>query len=352
MEKSSFFTSLNGDRKYKATDWAAYFANFIGNGVFPNPSSALRVNTNGDMTVSLSPGYGFINGYAYTNTSNLILTISPADAVLSRIDRVVLRCDFVNREITAKVKAGVFNSNPVPPPLQRDADAYELALCDIKIDPGIMNILQSKITDQILNSELCGIVTQTVQTIDTTELYRKLDAFIMERGEDIKHWMGESTGKWEKDFMAWFDTIKGVLGEDAAGQLANRILALEDKIENGLKADNMQMADGNSVQVNYNTLKDTVNKGQKHKLTSDNGTAQLLNAGYDLNTLTKAGVYNGEKFTNAPKGNQGWWYIEVMQHTNLNGFCYQKATSLSDFNNIRVFHRQQVGNTWGPWRLL
>nr|DAQ05226.1 MAG TPA: hypothetical protein [Caudoviricetes sp.] len=34
MEKSSFFNSVSGDRKYKAEDWASYFASFIGNGVY------------------------------------------------------------------------------------------------------------------------------------------------------------------------------------------------------------------------------------------------------------------------------------------------------------------------------
>lgn len=351
MEKSSFFTSLNGDRKYKATDWAAYFANFIGNGVFPNPSSALRVSTNGDMTVSLSPGYAFINGYAYTNTDNLILTIGPADAVLSRIDRAVLRCDFVNREITAKVKAGVFNSNPVPPPLQRDADAYELALCDIKIDPGIMNILQSKITDQVLNSELCGIVTQTVKTIDTTELFRKLDAFIEERGNDVLHWIDQSTGKWEKEFLAWFDTIKGVLDGDVAGKLTNRILALEDKLENGLKAENMQMADGNSVEKNVTDLRNDVKTVQRHKITADNGTCILLNPKHDLDLLINTGNYNGNDLVHAPNNANGWWYIEVMKHTNGNGYAYQVATSLT-LEWIKKYHRVMINGIWQPWRSL
>lgn len=40
-EKSSFFTSLNGDRKYKSSDFAEYFSTFIGNGVFPNPKQLI-----------------------------------------------------------------------------------------------------------------------------------------------------------------------------------------------------------------------------------------------------------------------------------------------------------------------
>lgn len=95
-----------------------------------------------------------------------------------------------------------------------------------------------------------------------------------------------------------------------------------------------------------------VDAGQRHKLTNDNGTSILLNAKHDLNTLLSAGKYNGNDLLHAPNDDIGWWYIEIMQHTNLNGFVYQKATSLSDFNNIRVFHREMVGNVWGDWGSL
>ncbi|MGR5876778.1 hypothetical protein ACT7C3_11385 [Bacillus pacificus] len=43
MEKFSFFGSVNGDRKYKAEDWANYFNKFITNGYFPNVASNLQV---------------------------------------------------------------------------------------------------------------------------------------------------------------------------------------------------------------------------------------------------------------------------------------------------------------------
>lgn len=99
-------------------------------------------------------------------------------------------------------------------------------------------------------------------------------------------------------------------------------------------------------------LKVNVNNVQNHKLTSDNGTAILLNIGYDLNILKDTGIYNGNKLINAPKNSDGWFYIEVVQHTHLNGYVYQKATTLSDFNDIQVFHRQMVGDTWGEWRSL
>ena len=173
-EKSSFFTSLNGDRKYKASDFAEYFKTFIGNGVFPNPSTNLQVIANGDMTLTVSQGNAWINGYMYSNTYNLILTVKNSDSSLKRIDRVVVKCDFINREIKAYIKEGVFSQNPNAPTLTRDTDAYELCIAEIQVDNGVVAIQQSKITDTRLNTEICGIVTQTVETIDTTTLFNQI----------------------------------------------------------------------------------------------------------------------------------------------------------------------------------
>lgn len=107
-----------------------------------------------------------------------------------------------------------------------------------------------------------------------------------------------------------------------------------------------------TTNANVANLKAKVDAGQNHRLTTDNGAAILLDANFDLDTLLNAGTYNGASLLHAPNDDSGWWYIEIMQHTNLNGFVYQKATSLSDFNNIKVFHREMVGNTWGDWGSL
>lgn len=244
MEKSFVFNSVNGDRRYKAEDFRNYFASFIGNGVFPNPSNQLQVFTNNNMSITITPGKGFINGAIYQNTDDLILNLDNADGVLNRIDRVVLRFDNLERSITCKIKKGDFNSSPVPKNLQRDADAFELCIAQIKINAGDVSILQSNITDTRLNNDLCGIVTQTVEKIDTTTLYNKLEAYINERGQDVDSWISKSTSTWENEFNTWFNAIKGVLSEDIAGNLANRILILENKVNNlELTANNVTVTD-------------------------------------------------------------------------------------------------------------
>ncbi|CAK7001839.1 hypothetical protein [Tissierella sp.] len=205
MEKSSFFNSINGDRKYKAEEFAAYFASFISNGIFPNPSTNLQVLSNNDMTITIKKGKAWINGYFYENTDDLILGIDNADGVLNRIDRVVVRLDKINREIKTIVKKGTFTSSPVVPELTRNADVYELGIAEIKVNKGAVSIVQLDITDTRLKLDVCG-VTNSLITVDVEII----------------------TNQFSQDFNNWFDMIKDQLGEDAAGRLQNQIGNIND----------------------------------------------------------------------------------------------------------------------------
>ena len=263
-QKSSFFNAVinNGvpDRVYKAEEFADYFSSFISNGVFPNPGTNLQVKSNSDMTVVVNPGKAWINGYYYINTDNLILSIDNADGVLKRIDRVVVRLDYIERNITCNIKKGSFASDANAPILQRDVDAYELCIAEIQIDNGVIDIQQSKITDTRLNSDLCGIVTQTINEIDTTTLYNQLQAHIEEKSIDMKTWIEEAKEyfsnwlsttqtEYNDNFNSWFDEVKGTLEGDVAGNLLVKINELEEVVNNlDLVASKVTMSDGNTVE--------------------------------------------------------------------------------------------------------
>jgi len=200
-EKYSFFNSVNGDRKYSADDWSNYFSKFLTNGYFSNVASNLQVlGNNGNMTTVVKSGAAWINGYMYQNTSDLFLTHDVADGVLNRIDRIVVQLDYVNRLMKTVIKKGTFASSPVAQSLQRDANIYEISLADVYISKGTTSILQSNITDNRLNTSLCGMVNSLI-TVDTTTV----------------------TAQMQSDFNTWFNTIKGQLSGDVAGNLQNQI---------------------------------------------------------------------------------------------------------------------------------
>lgn len=228
--RSSFFNSVNGDRRYKSNHFAEYFASFIANGIFPNPSNTLQVYEKTNMTVTVKPGKAWINGYFAINEYDYDLTLDNADGILNRIDRIVLRLDFNARSIDLSVKKGAFASAPVAPILQRDADAHELALADIYVTKGTTFIRQANIADQRLDKALCGVVHGTVSQVDTTTIFNQYSA-----------WFAETTGKTESEinqwqltvkakFDQWFASIQNILDGDVAANLAARITTLEQNL--------------------------------------------------------------------------------------------------------------------------
>ena len=255
MEKSSFFNSVSGDRKYKAEEWAEYFASFIANGVFPNPSTGLQVLADSGMAITIKTGKAWINGYFYYNTGDLSIALDTADGVLNRIDRVVVRLDLQEREISVSVKKGTYSATPTAPELQRDADAYELAIGDVLVGAGAVSITQANITDQRLNTTLCGLVVGTVGTLDTTafsaqlnawfELYQSMsatqystlvaymDALKIESDADyvaLQAWFSAYQTSANAEFQSWFDTLQNTLDENTAANLYNQITVIGERV--------------------------------------------------------------------------------------------------------------------------
>lgn len=178
MERAGFFNSVDHDRTYGAQDWASYFASFIGNGVFPNPSTGLQVTAGADgLAAVVKPGKAWINGYYYENTGDLNLTLAAADGLLKRVDRVVVQWNLLSRTVSIKVKSSNFGQTATAPELRRDAEVYELAIADIEIGAGAVKLTQGNIKDQRQNSALCGLVHGTVEQVDTEEFSAQLDAW-------------------------------------------------------------------------------------------------------------------------------------------------------------------------------
>ena len=214
-ENSGFFASVGGDRKYNMDFLARWIASIIGNGVY---DGELAVTADGSgMAVTLPAGRAWINGYHYRNDAPITLPIDNADGTLNRKDTIVLRWDVNVRSITAQVLKGTPASSPVAPTIVRSAEQYDLKVAEISIPAGTTAITQSLITDTRLDNDVCGIVTGVVQQVDTTTLYNQIQ-------DDLTRFRTSN----EADFNAWVQSIKGILGEDEAGNLLNLI---QQKIE-------------------------------------------------------------------------------------------------------------------------
>lgn len=275
MERCGFFdANLVGeeyDRVYLAAQFAAYFASFIGNGVYAEHSNQLQVVAmpTPQMQVGVEKGQGWINGYWYENTDTMYLPIEVADGVLNRIDSIVLRLGFAERNMWLMVKKGIPAVNPTAPEVTRTADYYDLQLATVSIPASSIRITQAQIQDTRMNQDVCGWVTGVVKQLDTTTLFNQFETYFQEfkennqadyeewteaqkqawlswvsgqetdftdwtdeQKEEYETWYATHINQWQSDFDTWFENIKDQLGEDAAGNLQNQIDEHEARLNN------------------------------------------------------------------------------------------------------------------------
>lgn len=181
------------------------------NGVFSSVGNGMAVSANNNMTVTVGTGGAHIEGAMYINTAPLNLTVEAANASLDRIDRVVLQFNtsVSVRSVRALIRTGTAATNPVAPELRQESNLFEIALADVYVKKGAAGISQSAITDQRLNSALCGFVVAAIpSSVDTTGLFDQYQTALNE----------------------WLDTVAAALDNTLAGNLQNQITALGTRL--------------------------------------------------------------------------------------------------------------------------
>ena len=254
-EMGLFFESVNGDRRYKVVELVAYLRPFFSDGVFPNPSTGLQVmeTSEKDMFVTVKVGDAWINGRMYRNLDDKRIRLDPSDSATTRIDRIVVGCNYKDRVITSYVKKGTPASSASAPELTRNDTLYEISLAEITIAPGAVGITQSAIKDTRLDQSKCGIVTGLVDTVDTQTLYNQLETwrqeFMQEKDTQMANWIAtfqRNMNSWkdteQQAFVDWFNGIKGQLSGDIAANLTSRVDNLEQRLNTmKLTADNVSI---------------------------------------------------------------------------------------------------------------
>ena len=199
------------DKAQDAEFFAKFFSSFLSNGVYPNPSNNMMVVESDGMNVNVNPGLILINGYF--GWEQIIRKIATeASSTLDRIDRLVARLNLETGDIDYYFVKGTPATVPTAPILNRPSsneggDIYEMSLSTVFIAKNTTSIPQHRITDTRHDSLVCGIVSQLVQTVDTSELYQQYQASL-------------------NDFLSIVETA---LGGTLAGNLQNQI---NDKPDN------------------------------------------------------------------------------------------------------------------------
>jgi hypothetical protein len=228
-----FYNSLNGDRKYDATQISSIFDGLIIDGVFASIGTCFAVKAKGGLTVDVGTGKAWFNHTWTLNDAILPLEAPPSDVLRDRIDAVVLEVDSSEsvRANSIKFVQGTPSSQPVRPTMASSETLHQYPLCYIYRAAGSTEITQADITNMV-GTEETPFVTGILQTISIDELLGQwedeFDQWFNQMKEDLlseQAFLDQWIASEQTDFLAWFNQIKGQLSTDAAGNLFNLIEA-------------------------------------------------------------------------------------------------------------------------------
>lgn len=289
---SGFFNSLNGDRKYNATQMSAIFDGLIIDGVFASIGTAFAVKAAGGLTVNVGIGKAWFDHTWTVNDSILPMTAPEAEVLLDRIDAVVLEVNGMEsvRNNTIKFVKGNPSSAPSRPTLTNEGNVHQYPLCYIYRKYGTAVINQADITPMV-GTESTPFVTGILQTISLDELLGKwqdeLDRFTDARSKEVDDWIAQE----ESDFTAWFNKMKAdlqqeqtVLDQWIASEQAD-FLAWYNQMKDQLSGD---VAGNLQLEIDKEEVKRILLVGFEDgtKEFSDDGTV-ITSTASDGRTLTK-----------------------------------------------------------------
>ena len=208
---------------YEAKDMGTYLATRT-RGVFSAESNLTVTPGENGLSVSVSPGLAWLKWSDYWGTAALqeqalTLALDTADGALKRIDAIVCRLDKVNNRAEIVVKKGAPSSAPIVVPPVRDANYDELYIATVLIGAGVISISASAITDQRLNEEYCGLMRDGVTGIPTASLHAQAQQILTELTATLDAQIVQQSS----EFDAWFEDLKGKLGEDPATALQQQV---------------------------------------------------------------------------------------------------------------------------------
>ncbi len=257
------------DRAETSELFALLFASLVSDGVLARPSTCFQVLGGVGLSVEVQPGFGMVKGHFAYNDEKMMLDIEPVPKKYSRIDRVVMRCNYLERMVEILIKTGTEAANPVPPELTRPAagDYFELCLANIRLTAGQKVITQSSITDTRPDSSVCGYITQLIDHLDTSVFFAQFEEFYKEFVEksdgsydkfvdDMKKYLAdlESSGDSklqevvdkminfeemsEQEWFDWLNSIKETLASVENGEMLVRVMELFNEMSKiGTKED-------------------------------------------------------------------------------------------------------------------
>ena len=165
---------------YDADDASGYLSTRL-SGVY-SADEDFAVTANGDLTITVSAGQAWVRPARFRGRSIIMeqpetVTLTAADTVRSRIDRLVLRYDATAKKTSLTVLTGTPDSaSPTAPEITRTTLVYDLCLADIRRPAASTAITAADITDTRADEAVCGLMRDGVTGIPTQKLVEQWQA--------------------------------------------------------------------------------------------------------------------------------------------------------------------------------
>ena len=163
---------------YDADDAAGHLATRL-SGVY-SAEEDFAVTAVEGLSVKVSAGQAWVRPARFKGRSIIMeqpttVVLTAADAVRSRIDRVVLRYDAAAKKTRLVVLDGTPDSAaPAAPEISRTELVYDLCLAEIKRPAGSTAVTAADITDTRADETVCGVMRDGVTGIPAATLIQRL----------------------------------------------------------------------------------------------------------------------------------------------------------------------------------
>ena len=232
---------------YDADDASGYLATRQ-SGVY-SAEEDFAVSISGELSLTVSAGQAWVRPQRFRGRSIIMeqpttLTLTAADPVRTRIDRVVLRYDAAARQTRLQVLEGTPDSaSPTAPAITRTALVYDLCLAEITRPANSTAITAADVTDTRADEDICGVMRDGVTSIPTAQLIAQwraaqadletqLRAQLAVLNAEIRE--GSAYSKTEADtlFALTADKISTALGYDPGDKITRleRMMNMDGKL--------------------------------------------------------------------------------------------------------------------------
>lgn len=248
-----FYNSVEGDRKYDAIQFGRIFDGIITDGVYATYEKGMVVKaSNNAGEVIIQPGRAWFNHTWNYNDADFVMEAPAPEVLLDRIDALVLD---INEEQAVRANSfawvtGTPSSNPVRPTLTNTTTHHQYPLCYVRRYAETTMIYTKDITNMVGTSE-CPFVTGVLEGMNIDAWINQWDnefhtwedatkvsfeAWMLTQQTDYTAWFNavrDQLGTDMDEFEAWFETIKGIIDEEAATHLQAEIDEIKTMLPSG-----------------------------------------------------------------------------------------------------------------------